>query len=368
MVPGSPIPAGYRELRGHAAWAEAGRRAVVLVSGDEAVRFVDGFCTAALARLGPGEGTEAFFPDARGQVLQWGTVVRGLDGVWIDADPGVASSGTGGGNWSLAAHLERYHIRERLGIVDVTDHVATYFLAGPAAASAIGEGAVDATAGGAVAVPDADGRPAPAIIRMNPVCRLTDVAAGDFPGRCAGIPAVVIRGEWLGAGTHLVVVSRENGARLVGRWREAGIVEASADAIDAVRREEGRPAAIDIAARALPQEFGRDDRAISFTKGCYLGQETVARLDALGHVNRRFVGIVAASGTTAGPGATVTIRGTGESVGTITSSGVSPRFGGWLGLGWVRTSALAPSIVLEVAGAEARRVELPPSGGKGAVP
>ena len=144
-------------------------------------------------------------------------------------------------------------------------------------------------------------------------------------------------------------------------------VEASAGAIDAVRREEGRLAAVDVPPRALPQELGRD-LAISFTKGCYLGQETVARIDALGHVNRRFVGIVAAADVPAGPGAKVTIRGSWEAVGTIKSSAPTPMYDGGLGLGLVRTSALVAGIDLEIAGAAARWVELPPRrGGKGAV-
>jgi hypothetical protein len=130
----SPEPDGYRALRDAVAWADAGRRRTVLVFGEDAVRFVDGFCTAPLATLAPGCVSEAFFPDARGQVLLWATVLRGADGVWIDAEP-LPSVGNDGedGAWSLAAHLERYHIRERLEIADRTDAFAAFSLGGPAA-------------------------------------------------------------------------------------------------------------------------------------------------------------------------------------------------------------------------------------------
>jgi folate-binding protein YgfZ len=167
----------------------------------------------------------------------------------------------------------------------------------------------------------------------------------------------------LGAGSFLVVVARDDRARIVDRLRDSRITEASAGAIDAVRREEGRPSPLDIPSRALPQELGRGGSAISFTKGCYLGQETVARLDALGHVNRRFVGIVSAAEIQDARGVAVTLRGGGEPVGTITSAGPSPRFGGWLGLGLVRTAALARGIELEINGEPARWVELPPRRG-----
>ena len=61
---------------------------------------------------------------------------------------------------------------------------------------------------------------------------------------------------------------------------------------DAARIEAGMPLfGVDFDDSNLPQEVGRDAEAISFTKGCYLGQETVARIDALGHVNQRIVGV-----------------------------------------------------------------------------
>jgi folate-binding protein YgfZ len=367
MAPVSNAPDGYHDLRDHLAWGDAGRRHMVVVAGEDAVRFVDGFCTAALATLAAGTGTEAFFPDARGQVLLWATVFKAADGVWIDADPpGMAPADGASEGWSLAAHLDRYHIRERLEIVDGSDRHAALFLAGPAAGAWLEREAmpsVDVVAG----LPGRGGsHPA---LTAPLLGRVADVAAGILPGRCAGIPAAILQGEWLGPGTYLVVVSRDDAPRLVERWRGEGIVQASAAAIDAVRREEGRPSPRDVPPRTLPQELDRDIASISFTKGCYLGQETVARLDALGHVNRRFVGIVADGDGAAGPGATVTIRGGGETIGTITSGGPSPRLGGWLGLGLMRTQGLEAGVELEVAGMPARWVKLPlPRGTSGGKP
>ena len=63
-------------------------------------------------------------------------------------------------------------------------------------------------------------------------------------------------------------------------------------AFETLRIEAGTPLfGVDFNDNNLPQEVGRDDRAISFTKGCYLGQETVARIDALGHVNQQLAGV-----------------------------------------------------------------------------
>ena len=84
-----------------------------------------------------------------------------------------------------------------------------------------------------------------------------------------------------------------------GHRRRAGIrrgrlgaPEVDPSEFEALRIEAGRPAfGKDVTEKNLPQEFGRDDRAISFVKGCYLGQETVARLDAMGHVNQVLKGL-----------------------------------------------------------------------------
>lgn len=343
---GPPVPEGYAALREGVAWAEAPPRAAIGVVGDDALRFVDGFCTAAVAALPIGGGGEAFFLDARGQVLAWGTVLRAADGVWIDVEgPGGAAGDPG---FCLADHLEAYHIRERLEIVDRSDDVAMLLVAGPDAGRWMEQAGV--------AMPET-------VPFAHHMTRVAPLLAGEYPDRCAGLPAAVVRGDWAGAASFLVVVPAVDRARIVERLRADGVPQASSEALDAVRREEGRPAAVDIPARALPQEFGRDRRAISFTKGCYLGQETVARLDALGHVNRRLVGVVTRRGTVPPPGAAVESADGGATLGIVTSAGPSPRYGGWLALAMVRTAALAHDAAWRVAGVPATPVPLPEAEG-----
>jgi folate-binding protein YgfZ len=123
--------------------------------------------------------------------------------------------------------------------------------------------------------------------------------------------------------------------------------------VEAIRIEERLPAPADIVDKTLPQELDRDGRAICFTKGCYLGQETVARIDALGHVNRRLALLAIDAATPPLPGSSVTSAG--EPVGTLTSSCLSPRVGTAAGLALVQRRGLE-SAGLEVAGAAARVV------------
>ena len=86
--------------------------------------------------------------------------------------------------------------------------------------------------------------------------------------------------------------------RLLSAGRDLGLVEAGPEVFEVLRIEAGTPIfGKDVTDKNLPQEIGRDARAISFVKGCYLGQETVARLDALGHVNQMLRGLVFDAGS-----------------------------------------------------------------------
>ncbi len=84
---------------------------------------------------------------------------------------------------------------------------------------------------------------------------------------------------------------------LMKHGRDLGLIEFDAASFDVLRIEAGTPVfGKEVTDKNLPQEFGRDDRAISFVKGCYLGQETVARIDAIGHVNQVLKGLVVRAG------------------------------------------------------------------------
>jgi folate-binding protein YgfZ len=347
------LPDGYAAIRDGVAWHGGEARSLVTVVGEDAVRFLDGFTTASVAGLGVGEGTVGFFPDARGQVLAVATIYRAADGVWIDSDPprqasnSVPAASDTPADWSLTAHLDRFHIRERLRLADESAAVAFVLVAGPQA--------------GAWLAGVAEGR-LPERAFAHDLASLEDWGRASLRGRLLGVPAAVARGEWAGPGSLLVMVARSDHARLVTELEATGLPAASAAAVDAVRREEGWPSAADLTPRTLPQELGRDRQAISFRKGCYLGQETVARLDALGHVNRRLVGIVTSRDMPLRAGMHVRERNADGSVGMITTAGPSPRHDGWLGLSLVKVSSLRPETRLEADGQPARWVPLPPSG------
>ena len=103
-------------------------------------------------------------------------------------------------------------------------------------------------------------------------------------------------------------------------------------------------------ADTLLLETGLDD-AVSFTKGCYLGQETVERIHSRGHVNRKLVGLMAEGETVPAPGAPILVDE--RPAGRITSAVASPRLGRPIALGYVHRDHIAPgSAVLIVHGDE----------------
>jgi len=140
----------------------------------------------------------------------------------------------------------------------------------------------------------------------------------------------------------------------------AGAASCPIEAFDAARIEWGFPLfGQDISDKNLPQEINRDPLAISFVKGCYLGQETVARIDALGHVNRTLVGVRFVGPDIPPPGCPLSVAD--GVVGEVTSAAYSPRLAAPLALAFVRRGHNAPGTPLESPVGQAEVFPLPVS-------
>lgn len=240
---------------------DPGRRAVLTIRGPDALRFCDNFVTASLARLPSGGGTEAFVLDGKGSVLAHVHAFRLPDGIWIDAEGGRDLGSR------LTSHFGHYHIREQLELVDCSDAFRHVVLCGCREAG----------------------------------CDLDwlDSIEGTMRGML----------PWMPAEGMLVAVPTGRLEEAMDRLEAAGVVRGRPDAWTRLRVAFRIPATEDLSDRTLPQELGRDSEAIAFDKGCYLGQETVARLDALGHVNRRLVLLNVAGSTPPVAGAACLLDG-----------------------------------------------------------
>jgi folate-binding protein YgfZ len=343
----SPLPSPPADVF----WAEPPVRDVVLARGSDAVRFLDGFQTAAVAKLGENLGTEAFFTDGRGHVLVLANIFRpaGVSpeagiahdagdtqtdveatactpggehaAVWLDLPAGTAAG--------LVEHLEHYHIREDVEFVHVTrGSTAAMFVGGPNAAAWLAA------------------RDRSRFIGALP-CKPLELGAGSLDG----VPVRLVRSDRYGVGGFELGAAAADAPRLIDWLSASGVPRVDAGVLEELRILGRHPEPCDIPPKTLPQELDRP-AAISFTKGCYLGQETVARLDALGHVNRRLV-VVAVEGDPPEPPAAV-LGPDDTSLGTITSACRSARLGCGIGLALVHVKSLAAGVTMSVAGRPAR--------------
>jgi tRNA-modifying protein YgfZ len=163
---------------------------------------------------------------------------------------------------------------------------------------------------------------------------------------------VVVRSD---LGVDLIATA-EAAVELRRSLLEAGAHPVSADAAEIVRIESGRPRhGVDMTDDNLPAEAGIVERAVSFTKGCYVGQEPVARMHYKGHPNRHLRGLRLAGA--AAPGAA--LEASGKEVGRVTSAALSPALGP-IALALVRREVVpGDEVTIPEAGIAATVVELP---------
>jgi len=142
-----------------------------------------------------------------------------------------------------------------------------------------------------------------------------------------------------------LVCQRAEAAALWQALMSAGARPAGLEAYEILRIEAGTPIyGIDIDETNLAPEVARTRQAISYAKGCYLGQEPIVRIRDLGHVNRSLVGITCGQAVARG----TRLFQDGKEVGQVTSAAQSPRLGATVALAYVRRGSQQPGTELEV--------------------
>jgi tRNA-modifying protein YgfZ len=302
--------AAYRALTEDVALVDRSGRGKLALTGSEAKSFLNGQVSNDVEALAPGAGLYAAFLTPKGKMLGDLRVLDLGDELWLDTERGALQAlfdliRRGAIGWDVQLHKR-------------TLEQALLSLVGPRAAAAAGaedlgpeHGSRAATLGEAeVVLVDTD-------VGVDVICAAQDA----------------------------------------GRVRDAlGVAEASEEAAEIVRVETGRPRyGVELDDSVIPQEAGLNDRAVSFTKGCYVGQETVARLHWRGKPNRRLRGLRLAAPAAPGDG----IAAGEREVGRIGSAVVSPRLGP-IALALVRRE-VEPGDVVAVgpSGSEATVTELP---------
>jgi folate-binding protein YgfZ len=244
---------------------------------------------------------------------------------------------------SLAARFDQLLFSEDVQVTDATATSRFIGIYGPSAARQVAE-VFRAEGGEPLDSPALDALP----LNAN---RALESTAGT---------AVLIRSDEVGVHGFDLIVDAIRAGEMAGRLREAGAVEVTAEAVEVTRIEGGRPLfGTDMDEETIPLEAGIEDRAISLTKGCYVGQEIIIRVlhRAQGRVAKRLVGIVLE------PAARVPSRGdairAGErQVGAVTSAALSPALGRPVAMGYVHRDFAAPSTAVAVESGRASQAAL----------
>lgn len=211
--------------------------------GADAGQILHNLTTNDVQSLSAGQSLETFITEVRGKVLQHALAIRTADGFRLVGPPGEEAADTDADAISyserLVHHCDRYTIRED-ATPTIRDKDFVAFVAEPG-----------------VAVDDLD----------------LPISSSDWH-----------RVNWLGANSHVALVPADEAASISGNLLQ------DEAAFHSCRVLAGYPwYGVDFNEKNLPQEADRDSVAINFNKGCYLGQETIARLDALGQVQKKIV-------------------------------------------------------------------------------
>lgn len=177
--------------------------------------------------------------------------------------------------------------------------------------------------------------------------------------RALGADAAMI--DWTGRRDAAVMIAPENepetlAAALLGRAGAKG-ARPSDEAWEVIRVAWGVPRlGVDVDEQTLPQEAALERLAVSFDKGCYLGQETVFMLEKRGHARRRLCRVAIEGSDPVAIGAEITAASDGAAVGTITSAAADPEGAGQIALGYLKYKLATSGTALTVAGRPARVV------------
>jgi folate-binding protein YgfZ len=290
----------------HAGLVDRSDRVRLEISGPDRAKFLHNLTTNDIKRLAVGRGCEAFVTSPQGKTIGYLILLAADDTVIARADPG--------GDVLALPHFRKYGVFDDVSIDDRSSTTFELHLFGPQA--------VELARRAAGRLPDEE---------YSHV--LTEIG-GDVVRLVREAPAMSAGLTVIGAKPAAGAVKKS----LLEFGRDLGLIEVDAAAFDIFRIEAGTPVfGKEITEKNLPQEFGRDGRAINFVKGCYLGQETVARIDALGHVNQLLKGLSLEPGSPC-PRPGSSLEHEGKRVGVITSAAFSPLRNAAIGLGLVRTS------------------------------
>jgi aminomethyltransferase len=303
--------AQVRAVRNFAGLAEMNTRGLIQVRGADRARWLNGMVSNEVEALkeGPrGSGCYAALLTPKGRVVADLHILLRPDAFWLETLRSEVAQ--------VLERLERYIIADDVELREISDDFEQLGLEGPEAMVLL-EAAADAR-----------------VELAREAC--VDLVIAD-------IPVVVAAFGWTGEPAVQIFVPTGRGAAVARRLAQVAggsrLMRVADEALEILRIEAGTPMlGFELDEEVLPDE-ARLEHAISIVKGCYTGQEIIARLRSRGHVNHLLVGL--RFSTAAVPPRDTELFVDGRRTGEVTSACISPNAGA-IGLGYVRTVHAEP--------------------------
>ena len=337
---GQLVPAHYHDARAEYDAVRGGASAGVIdlssrgrveVSGAEAVQFLNGMITNDAGRLADGAWMHAAFPNVQGRLLATARVARRGDTFLIDTEAATSER--------VRQSLERFTLAGDFRVRDVSKETALLSVQGAGASRVLTAVLGEETAG----------------MERG---RASDARRGE-------LSAFVLRATHTSENGFDLLCDAERAERLWDALISAGARPVGFDALELLRVEAGVVRYGVDADDANVVLEAVSDEAVSFTKGCYVGQEIIARIHWRGHVAKKLAGLIVEAEDVLPPGAKVFANDAEREAGRVTSCVFSPRLGKTVALAVLKYDYLKPGtevrvVVAEDAGPRAARVvELP---------
>ena len=305
---------GYEALRRGAAVLDLTTRGRIVVRGRDRARLLHNLTSNEVKKMTPGSACYAFLLSPQGRIQADLFLLSFAEHFLIDTEPELREK--------VFAHIKRYIIADQVELEDVTASTACIAVEGPSAAEILG----------------AVGAPVP----------------GEYAHSAWGEHTVAGLSASGQPGFRIYANASARDA-LIAQLQAAGAQTASGEDLHGVRVENGKPRyGEDISDRTLPQET-QQMHAVSFQKGCYLGQEIVERIRAQGHVNKLLMRVRIEGAEPLSAGTRLTSNG--AEAGEITSTFYLPGAGHVAALAYIRKQFATPGVTLDAAG---RKVSVTP--------
>jgi folate-binding protein YgfZ len=320
----------YDAARQRAATIDRSDRGRLVVSGADRAAYLQGLLTQDVAALTAGQGCYAAYLTAQGRMIADLYVYELGDVMLLTMVGGVKDT--------VLGKLAQFIFTEDVTLGDVTDTFVQAAVIGPRAAATVA-----------------------AVMTGVPEAVLTALPEhGNVRAFFDGTPAIVTRVTDPGEPGFDVFVERAHAPALGAALGQHGAIALDTETAEAIRLEAGVPLFHrDMDEETIPLEAGIESRAISFTKGCYVGQEVIIRVMHRGHgrVARKLVGLSIDGAAVPAPGAVARIGD--RDVGVVTSSACSPALNHPIALAYLQRDFTAPQTVVVVDGMSATVTPLP---------